>query len=197
VHLQTLTLTTLAVVVSVSVSGVAAQTGSTWLDRAMSAWNEPAKGVPPAQPGKESMIDLARQCGSTALATSPTADAIRKAGWVPFLHFDQVIARNDIEVIGGMTAATTPGCEPMVFNLFVFVGGRFAGTVSPATMGRNLDGVAGAVRITGDNTLVADFARYTPADTECCPSSRVRVSYRIEGGGSRPVLVAVDTRRSR
>ena len=65
------------------------------------------------------------------------------------------------------------------------------------TMTRNRDGDVGAVRISGDDSLIADFARYTPTDTECCPSSRVRVSYRIEKGSGRPVLVAVDARRVR
>ncbi len=192
---RTFALATLAVVVIAA--GVPAQTGSTWLDRGMSAWNETDRGVASPQPGTEPQAALERRCGSSTLATSMAADIVRRAGWVPFHHFDQAISRNDVEVIGGMTAATTPGCEPMVFNLFVFVAGRFAGTLSPVAMGRNLDGVAGAVRITGDDSLIADFARYTPADTECCPSSRMRVSYRIERGGSRPVLVAVDARRSR
>ena len=174
-----------------------AQTGSGWLDRPMAGWNEADKGVPSAQPGSELQAALDRRCGSSALAKSATADAVRKAGWVPFLHFDQVISRGDIEVVGGMTAATTPGCEATVFNLFVFVGGRYAGTVSPVTMTRNRDGDVGPVRISGADSLMADFARYTPTDTECCPSSRVRVSYRIEKGSGRPVLVAVDARKTR
>ena len=78
-----------------------------------------------------------------------------------------------------MTGAT-PGCEPLYFNLFVFVGGVFAGTVSPVMMAPTRDGAAGAVRITGADTLTVEFARYMPGDSECCPSSRVRVSYRIE-----------------
>ena len=178
-------------------AGAMAQSGPVWLDAPMTGWNEANRGVPSAQPGTESHAALDRRCGSSAPAKSPTADLIRKAGWVPFLHFDQVISRGDIEVIGGMTAATTPGCEATVFNLFVFVGGRYAGSVSPAVMTRNRDGDLGAVRITGDDSLVADFARYTPTDTECCPSSRVRVSYRIEKGSGHPVLVAVDARRVR
>jgi hypothetical protein len=174
-----------------------AQAGSAWLDRPMSSWNEVDKGVPSAQPGTELQAALDRRCGSSSLAKSATADAIRKAGWVPFQHFDQVISRGDIEVIGGMTAASTPGCEATVFNVFVFVGGRYAGTVSPAAMTRNRDGDLGPVRITGDDALIADFARYTPSDTECCPSSRVRVTYRIDRSGKQPLLAATEARRTR
>ena len=70
------------------------------------------------------------------MTASAAAQAVRSAGWVPFLHFDRAIARDDIEVLGGMTAATSPGCEPTMFNLFVFVGGTFAGTISPIVMGQ-------------------------------------------------------------
>jgi hypothetical protein len=115
---------------------------------------------------------------------------------VPFLHLDREIARNDIEVIGGMTEAT-PGCEATSFNLFVFAGGRFAGVVSTAAMTPARDGVAGAVRITGADTITVEFARYKTDDPACCPSSRERVSYRIDTAGSGPALVTTDTRQLR
>ena len=44
------------------------------------------------------------------------------------------------------------------------------------------DGVIGAVRIVDDTALTAEFARYTANDSECCPSSRVKVTYRIDRG---------------
>jgi hypothetical protein len=131
------------------------------------------------------------------LTASATAQALRNAGWVPFFHFDRAIARDDIEVLGGMTAATSPGCEPTTFNLFVFVGGTFAGTISPNVMGQGRDGVAGAVRVTAADALTAEFARYMAKDAECCPSSRDRVTYRIERAGSRPTLVPLDLRTLR
>ena len=59
------------------------------------------------------------------------------------------------------------------------------------------DGAAGAVRITGADTMTVEFARYMPGDAECCPSSRERVSYRIEKTGAGPTLVATDTRQVR
>lgn len=173
-----------------------AQTGSTWLDRPLTAWNEPDKGVPSARPGNEPQPALERRCGSSTLISSAPAATLRTAGWVPFLHLDQVISRGDVQVLGGMAAAS-PGCEPTTFNLFVFVAGTLAGTASPVTMTQNRDGAAGSVRITGDDSLVVEFARYAAADNECCPSSRVRVGYRIERGGRRPLLVATDVRRVR
>jgi hypothetical protein len=143
----------------------------------------------------EDVSVLRRRCGAPKEATASDA-AIAKAGWVPFLHLDRRLVRDDVEVIGGMSAAT-PGCAPEAFNLFVFAGGRFAGTISPFDMISNRDGSVGAVRITGPEGLTAEFARYAPGDPECCPSSRVRVSYRLERGGSRPVLIATEARQIR
>jgi len=52
-----------------------------------------------------------------------------------------------------MTAADGM-CRPAHFNVFVFVGGRFAGTLSPQLMTSRLDASIGALRI------AAEFARY-------------------------------------
>jgi hypothetical protein len=136
---------------------------------------------------------LEKRCGTPKSASPESLAALRRARWVPFLHLDQVIARDGIEVVGGMSAAT-PGCAPEMFNLFVFVGGAYAGTVSPTAMTPSRDGAAGSVRITGTDTITVEFARYTPSDSECCPSSRERVSYRIEKTGAGATLVATGTR---
>jgi LppP/LprE lipoprotein len=175
---------------------VSAQSDTSWLDRPLASWSHAPRTVPQARAGTESQSALERRCGSSSLTASAAAEALRKAGWAPFLHFDRTIARGDIEILGGMTAAASPGCEPTVFNLFVFVGGTFAGTISPIVMGQGRDGVAGAVRVTAD-ALTAEFARYTTKDTECCPTSRVRVTYRIERAGPQPTLVPVDIRTLR
>jgi hypothetical protein len=175
---------------------LSAQVAAGWLDRAPSGWNQPAAGVPPSRITADAQATLERRCGSPKSASPGAIDAIRRARWVPFLHLDQAIASNDIEVLGGMTGAT-PGCEPLYFNLFVFAGGVFVGTVSPVMMAPTRDGVAGAVRITGTDALSVEFARYVAGDSECCPSSRVRVSYRIDRTGASPTLIATDARQVR
>jgi hypothetical protein len=108
-------------------------------------------------------LALDKRCGTPRAASPESIAALRRARWVPFLHLDQAIARNGIEVVGGMTAASL-GCEPESFNLFVFVDGSFAGTVSSAAMTSSRDGAAGAVRITSAVTLTVEFARYLPRD---------------------------------
>jgi hypothetical protein len=139
---------------------------------------------------------LEKRCGTPKAASPESVSALQRARWVPFLHLDQANARNGIEVVGGMTAAT-PGCEPESFNLFVFVEGAFAGTLSRTAMTPSRDSVAGAVRITGADTLTVEFAKFTASDAPCCPSSRERVSYRIDKKGTGATLVATDTRQLR
>jgi hypothetical protein len=82
-------------------------------------------------------------------------------------------------------------CRPRPFNTFVFVAGRFAGTLSPVAMASREDGSVGAVRVAPDGTIAADFARYSTADPLCCPSSHVAVRYRIDRT-KLPVVVPTD-----
>jgi hypothetical protein len=155
-----------------------------------------AAGIPMSPLSEEAQLALEKRCGTPRTASPESIAALRQGRWVPFLHLDQAIARSGIEVVGGMTAAS-PGCEPERFNLFVFVNGSFAGTVSAAAMTASRDRAAGAVRITGADTFTVEFARYLPGDSECCPSSRERVSYRIEKTGNGPALVRTDARQIR
>jgi hypothetical protein len=185
-----------AVLVVAGATILSAQLATAWLDRPLAAWNQPGATVPASRIAADSEATLERRCGAPKSASPGSVDAVRKAHWVPYLHTDQAIASNDIVVIGGMTGATA-GCDPLYFNLFVFVGGAFAGTVSPAMMAPTRDGVAGAVRITGPDTLTVEFARFMPGDAECCPSSRVRVSYRIDRSGAGPALVPTEVSQIR
>ena len=176
---------------------LAAQAPAAWLDKAPVTWHRAGDPVPMAPRGTETRDALAKRCGSTALAESADGRALSRAGWVPFLHLDRELARDDVTVLGGMAAAG-PGCEAEVFNLFVFVGGAFAGTVSPVVMTRNHDGEVGAVRLTASDAMTAEFARYQPGDAECCPSSRVRMTYHVQRGrGDSAVLQPVEARQIR
>jgi hypothetical protein len=176
-------------------AALAAQSGS-WLDRPLTKWNAAGATMPAPPASQEARAPLARRCASLVASGSAVDALVTKAGWVPLLHLDRRISRDDVEVVGGMAAAG-PACDPTVFNLFVFVGGRFAGTLSPASMCTSRDGAAGSVRLTGPDAMTTEFARYTAADSECCPSSVVRVSYRLNRAGAATVLEAVEARRVR
>ena len=71
-------------------------------------------------------------CRLTPPASGP-ARAIAAAGWMPFNYFGQPITQDNVEIVGGVTGADGM-CRPTQFNVFVFVAGRFAGTLSPALM---------------------------------------------------------------
>jgi hypothetical protein len=176
-------------------AGAFAQSAS-WLDRPIAQWQSAGAAIPSPPTTSEPVPTVAKRCAAVVASGSRVDTLLEKAGWVPFLHVDRRLTRDDIEVVGGMAAAG-PTCEPTMFNLFVFVGGQFAGTVSPASMHTARDGVAGSVRLTGQDALTSEFARYTAADADCCPSSIVRVTYRITRKSPVPVLEAVDARKVR
>ena len=77
-------------------------------------------------------------CRLTPPASGP-ARAIAAAGWMPFNYFGQPITQDNVEIVGGVTGADGM-CRPTQFNVFVFVAGRFAGTLSPALMTSREDG---------------------------------------------------------
>jgi hypothetical protein len=102
--------------------------------------------VPKAPPGDEAVTAVIARCHLTLLRSSPAEGTVASAGWIPFSYFDQRLVREDVEIVAGMRGADGM-CRPVAYNLFVFVGGRFAGVLSPAPMTSRLDGSSGAVRL--------------------------------------------------
>jgi hypothetical protein len=129
------------------------------------------------------------------LRSTAAERAVASAGWIPFLYYDQRLAREDVEIVAGMRGADGM-CRPDVYNLFVFVGGRFAGVLSPTAMTSRVDGASAAVRLPLPN-ITAEFTRYSENDPLCCPSAHVTVRYRIDRMGNAPFLVPVEIRTTR
>jgi hypothetical protein len=165
------------------VTSHAASQAASWLDRPLTSPNVGVLTVPSA-PATLPPAELTR-CRIAAGSPSEADAAVSRAGWTPFLHQDRALTRGDVTIVAALAAVTT-SCEPATFQLFVFVDGKYAGALSPAPMMANRDGAAGAVRITGPDSITAEFARYATGDSECCPSSRVRVSYVVEWTPSPP-----------
>ncbi|HKY21096.1 MAG TPA: LppP/LprE family lipoprotein [Vicinamibacterales bacterium] len=168
----------------------AAQSAEGWLDRPLASWNEPAQPLPRSMPTDETIAELAIRCDLRIRRGTPAERALADNGWLPFLHLDRQIVQGDVEIVGGMSEADGM-CRPSEFNMFVFVAGRLAGTLSPLLMSSRTDGVVGAVRLAADETISAEFARYRDSDPLCCPSSRVSVRYRIERKSAESVVVPV------
>ena len=178
-----------------------AQSAGTWLDRPMQGWNSAGGAIPSARSLPVASSGTLERCKVTAPAatlnqgSTQAVPSLSRAGWRPYLHQDRALVRQGIEILGGLTDMTQ-ACEPVSFNLFVFVDGRFAGTLAPQPMTTARDGAIGAVRIVNETALTAEFARYAANDSECCPSSRVKVTYRIDRGAA-PVVTPVSSQMLR
>jgi LppP/LprE lipoprotein len=175
----------------------AGQTAGTsiWLDRPLSNWNKAGQDIPPPPDGKEALKDVIGRCGLKPPRSTPGERALDAAGWIPFWNVDRQLLRDEVEIVGGMREADGM-CEPVTYNLFVFVRGRFAGVLSPQPMTSRLDGSSSAVRMPLP-AITAEFARYKDGDAFCCPSSRMTVQYRVDTTGDGPVVVPVEARTTR
>ena len=164
----------------------------------MSNWNVPGRAMPRAVTNGEAIAEITKRCAFlTMKRDTPGERMVADAGWLPFHMFDRQIVQRDVEIVAGLAAADGM-CRPVDFNVFVFVGGRSAGTLSPADMASRTDGsIAGGIRLADDDTIAAEFARYVEADPLCCPSGRITVRYRINRTATPPVVVPVGAQPTR
>lgn len=189
-----------ALALSLAVS--AAQTPpASWLDRPLSGWNKAGAAVPPAPAFAEAKAAVISRCRLIPPRSTRAEQAVDAAGWIPFWNVDQQLVREEVEIVGGMRGADAE-CQPAAYNVFVFVGDQFAGTLSPTEMTTKADSASGVVRmplppINTKFIISAEFARYQNADALCCPSSRVAVRYRIDRTAAGPVVVPVELRTTR
>lgn len=166
-----------------------------WLDRPLTSWNKPGAKLPSPPAAEEDKAAVINRCGLKRPATTAQEKALDAAGWIAFWNFDQQLVRDGVEIVGGMSGADGM-CRPVAYNLFVFVDGGYAGTLSPELMVSRTDGSSGAVRMPLPQ-LTAEFSRFAPADPLCCPSSRVTVRYRIDRSAAGSVVIPVDVRTTR
>jgi len=182
---------TLGVLLLLSASLLAQTPEAGWLDSPLKNWNVAGRPLPRAMPNGETIAEISKRCAMPSLMGTPGEQALSGAGWLPLHVFDRQIVQRDVEVVGGLAGADGM-CRPTQFNVFVFVKGQLAGTLSPSDMDSRTDGsIGGGVRLAEDDTISAEFARYTNADPLCCPSGRVTVRYRIDRTSSLPVVVPV------
>ena len=157
-----------------------------WLDRPLVNWNRPGMAIPKAPP-PDPFADP--RCGQFARPVETTEDiAVASAGWTLFNTYQ---GGWGVKVLSGLSGYDGM-CRPFAYQTFVFVDGVFAGTVSPDVMSSRTDGAAVMTSLQPDGEMItAEFVRYTDNDPLCCPSRRSSVTYRIDGGGGRPVLTPV------
>jgi heat shock protein HslJ len=167
-------------------AGGAAASGA-WLDLpALPAWNRPGAKIPPA-PRFDPDPFLARQCAGEARAPSSEADrAVAAAGW-KLLGASQRFGETEV-VLG--RSGVDGMCRPLGFQAFVFVGGRFAGTLAPHPMDSRTDGAAQVPQLWTAGAIAVPFSRYARTDPLCCPSRVSTVQYRIDPGADGPLVTA-------
>lgn len=181
----------IALIALASTRLVAQAGGQIWLDRPLANWNQGVKNFPAPPKAAEPVQTFGSRCKLQVRRTSPGERALADAGWLPYLHVDRRLVQGDIEILAGMSGADGM-CRPTGFNVFVFVGGQLAGTLSPVPMSSREDGSIGPVRLSQGGLIAAEFARYTEKDPLCCPSGRIGVRYRIDRA-PRPVVVPAST----
>lgn len=174
---------------------------ASWLDGPPNQWNTPGMAVPkaPAVPAVSfncSPPNCPPPCDAReAQPAGQPESQLAAAGW----KLEQYWPAQSLGTLTAITAlAGYDGmCRPMAFNVFVFSGNTFAGTLSPVAMNSREDGVlqvvggVPGVSAAADGGLSAAFTRYAPSDPACCPSKGdTPVKYRVDQVSGSPVLLA-------
>jgi len=164
---------------------------ATWLDAPLANWNRHGRGLP-KPPAPQGDRPDAPRCGHLVRPATGAEDrAVLEAGWTPFGAL-QVAA--DVTLV--RAASGVDGmCRPLGYQVFTYVGGQLAGTLSPVPMSARSDGAAGEIEADGGERLRVTFARYVKDDPLCCPSRHDVVVYRVERGPAGPLVVPVEVLR--
>ena len=175
-----------AIIASHPAIGSGQGTIASWLDEPKPvSWNKPGLRIPDAPPASENVDPRCRD-----LARPPQSDEDKR---VHDLGWDLVGAYQggwQILVLRG-TAGYDGMCRPRQYQDFVFVGGVFAGTLSPGPMDSRTDGSLIGVSLESSSRLTADYARFAATDPLCCPSRITTVVFDIAHGT--PVVQPVST----
>jgi hypothetical protein len=158
-----------------------------WLDQAKPAsWNTPGMSIP-TPPPKEGAVDP--RCRTAARPVELEADRrLQAKGWDLFGEYEggwQTVVIRATANYDGM-------CRPLQYQVFVFVRGVFAGTLSPKPMDSRTDGALSSVSLQSNGRLAAEYLRYATTDALCCSSRTTAVEFEILNGAAavRPVFAS-------
>jgi heat shock protein HslJ len=169
---------------------VSAQRGRdrSWLDSPLENWNTRVFN-PPAAPRRQGAFGIGNRCRELSRPPAELADrTLVRLGWTPFMSL-QTFGSTQL-----VTAASDVDgqCRPMQYHAFVFVQGRYAGTLTPEPMDSRTDGSLRDVRLVSATSIVGEFARYRRNDPMCCPSQISTVTYEIRRDGVVPTNVSTN-----
>ena len=176
----------------VAVAPVGAVAAS-WLDQDPPAnWNTMRAPVPEASPPRGDPADTPRCKEQVRVPDSSTDRAVASRGWT---LLGPATTSGATTIV--LAATSVDGmCRPLSYQAFVFVKGRFAGTLSPVPMDSREDGAESMIRVVSANELSVQYTRYVDSDARCCPSRLTVVRFRVERmrDGSIVVPVTAQTR---
>ncbi len=80
-------------------------------------------------------------------------------------------------------------CRPDQYQEFVFLNGRFVGTLSPLEMNSRADGASSRITMLPSGKIRVEFLRYTDNDPRCCASRISEATFEIRKRKGRNVIV--------
>ncbi len=166
------------VAVAAAWAGPASASGGTWLDAPTpKAWNGPGMKIPrPPHFDPDPFLD--KQCASQTRPPSTGADrTVAAAGWKLFGASQRF---GTTEVLLGRSGVDGQ-CRPLGYQVFVFSGGLFAGTLAPRPMDSRSDGAAQLPQL-----VAADTRRSPSPATPSATRSAARPASPPSSTGSRP-----------
>lgn len=177
----------LLAIVLVLATAALAGAEAAWLNGTPQPWNR-AGAAAPAAP-KVDPAPQARCADRERAAAGPEEAQLAAAGW-KLEEYWPAVRSGDVTLVTAL-ASYDGMCRPWQLNAFVFVGGRFAGTIAPQPMDSRTDGVlVDGPTVRPNESIEASFTRYAPTDPLCCPSrGRALLTYRLDRGTAGPVLL--------
>jgi hypothetical protein len=165
--------------------------GATWLDSTPKDWNVSGMAPTKAPP----LQNANPNCRTREVAPSGAEESqLSGMGW-KLESYWPALQSGDLTLVTAL-ADYDGMCRPLEFNVFVFAGGKYAGTLSPVNMNSRTDGVLdtpngkSGVTVQANGTIQAVFTRYASSDPLCCPSrGTTTVTYQVQTPSGGPVVV--------
>jgi hypothetical protein len=167
-------------------AGIACAQSGSWLDRPPVQWNQPGRSVP-AAPQAIDWTDVPDICQSLRERKDINAEekAVSRRGW--FVIGSSGFGHGVVIIVG---AADLDGmCRPNQYQDFVFLNGKFAGTLSPLGMNSRADGASGRITLLPSGKIRVEFLRYSDRDPRCCASRISEATFEIGKKNGRNVIV--------
>ena len=180
--------------VGLAVILAAGPAAAAWLDAdTPDQWSSRDGAVPPAP--KVDGNDDPRGRETERPAETREDRALTARGWRLFREY---LGGWGIRVVWALSGYDGM-CRPLGYQVFVFAGGKLAGTLSPTAMNSRTDASLTSLQLLGPRasdgpTITATFHRYAESDPLCCPTRRTAVQYRVDRSQRAPVLRALSAR---